>query len=548
MKKILLSLLLVIAIAASSVGGYYAYKKFFRKVVYDYEKGTIASKKVDNAQYTPDMDKYLEAQNSIVSPMAVSTEEEFAELIDKYATIENYAGAGKYLGYDIYEIKEEIQFIVDKVPAFNQWFRMPSMRENEGYISIPYYEWWAYYLEMNEDILSITRVCWSTRSSYLDPTDNSTIIEDHDDGSSFIQYEIMKTNYYINADNDEVVECYIYSVGIDNVKNGVNTNTKDYYPFEYQYLKNIKDKSLIKYHITVSDREYKAMDIRGLNPYGVRREFLIVNYDGYTNIDVTEIDQRFANLANPSNNGSVSYDMNSDNIKLLVKNVGVSEEEYNSSTSEKDLLDKIAKQIIDNFEIKNNWPTIYKESSDAIEIELIKGPFYGQKLPISDVYVYVGCRGHYKEEIEFDAGADIYDQSLININKEYSLSMALKERTTGKLYIIATHYNKPQQTYYNGSETEYYYRFEGTSLDLNASVIKVDTDGTYDIVCVLTERENDEDKILLDTLEIGYLRQYYGLIIPNSVDENGIIHHYTCKSTGGKLTIVVTSEKIDEIA
>ena len=59
------------------------------------------------------------------------TVEEFSELVDEYGTIENYAGAGKYLGYDIYEIKNEIAYVTKTVPAFNQWFRMPTMRENE---------------------------------------------------------------------------------------------------------------------------------------------------------------------------------------------------------------------------------------------------------------------------------------------------------------------------------------------------------------------------------------------------------------------------------
>ena len=27
-----------------------------------------------------------------------------------------------------------IKFVVDKVPVFEQWFRMPNMREDEGYI------------------------------------------------------------------------------------------------------------------------------------------------------------------------------------------------------------------------------------------------------------------------------------------------------------------------------------------------------------------------------------------------------------------------------
>ena len=75
----------------------------------------------------------------------------------------------------------------------------------------------------------------------------------------------MKTNYYTDTNGDEVVECFIYSVGVDNVKKGgtCNTNTEDYHPFEYQYLKNVKDKSLIKYHITAAER-YRGDEIADL--------------------------------------------------------------------------------------------------------------------------------------------------------------------------------------------------------------------------------------------------------------------------------------------
>jgi len=103
------------------------------KLNYDKERGGIAVEKVENAQYTPDIDKYLSINSAQTASFAVSGNEnesgdEFTALIEEYATVENYAGAGKYLGYDIYEIKNEIKFVVEKVPAFNQWFRMPIMR------------------------------------------------------------------------------------------------------------------------------------------------------------------------------------------------------------------------------------------------------------------------------------------------------------------------------------------------------------------------------------------------------------------------------------
>ena len=574
MKKKVLIMLLIVVVIGCGVGGYFIFRK---KLKFDYEKGAVANATVMAAQYTPDIDKFVEA-NKTPTPISASTKtgvtnltaqelsnvknvssnnltlEEFTELVNEYGTVENYAGAGKYLGYDIYEIKNEIAFVTEKVPAFNQWFRMPTMREEKGYISIPYYENWAYYLEMDKNNhLSITRVCWCTRSSYLD-FDNKKVIEDHDDGTSFVQYEIMKTNYYTNTNGDEVVECFIYSVGVDNVGGGntCNRNTDDYYPFEYQYLKNVKDKSLIKYHITAAERyrddevEYLGfndggMDIRGLTPYGSRREFTIVNYDGYVNIDLTKIDQKFATLENPTADGAVNFDIGSDNIKNLIKTIGLSETEYSSSGTAYNLMDKIAKQIIDNFEIKNNWAQIYKDSTEAIEVDTIYGDFYGKDILISYVHDYVAYRG----KLEFDATADIYDMSKFDINKQYSLSMALRNRESGNLYIIATSYRYLQKVKYDGatgeSEDDYYYTLSPTNLDLDSSIIKVTEEGEYDVTCVLTEKANGEDVVVFDTHSVSYLRQYSKFYIPD-YQKDGLTYSYNVAGTGGKLTITVTAE------
>ncbi len=559
-KTGIIVVIVIAVILVAAVGGYFIYKKSSGKTLtLDRSKGAIAADRVEKAQYTPDIDAYLQANPSDTGARTLSAglaTEDFNEIIDKYAKVENYAGAGKYLGYDIYEIKNEIKFVVENVPAFNQWFRMPGMREAEGFISIPYYEGWAYYLEMDEatSALSITRVCFATRSRYLD-FDKRKTVEYYKDGSSFLQYEIMKTNY-LKTDTDEIVECYIYSVGVDNVNPPVpletdtssgyyNENTKDYYPFEFQYLRNVKDKSMVKYHITTAQR-YSAnesfdeggMDIRGLNPYGVRREFMIVNYDGYQDINVTEIDQKFATLSRPWDNGEVDFDVNDGNIQLLLDTIGYKEDV--SSLDAEQLTDKISKHIIDNFEIKNDWAKIYEEQHYAVTVDALHGAFYGKDIWISYLHTYVSCRGHRQDEVEFDAHADVYDIEKFDLGKEYSLSMALKSRESGKLYILATDYNELEQVRYNGGY-EYYYRLSA-SIDLASELIVVDEDGTYDVVCVLTVREDGEDVVLVDSLEAAFMRQYYGLVIPDSVDDNGTVHKYSVTGTGGKLVITVSSD------
>jgi hypothetical protein len=105
--------------------------------------------------------------------------EGYLKINEKLAEIEG-EGAGKYLGYDIFEIKNEIAFVLKTVPAFNQWFRLPTMREEQGFVSIPYYESWAYYLESDEQArdVTVTRVCWRTRFSYWD-FDTEQEVEDY---------------------------------------------------------------------------------------------------------------------------------------------------------------------------------------------------------------------------------------------------------------------------------------------------------------------------------------------------------------------------------
>ena len=568
-KGKIISISLAVILVACGVGGYFIFRK---RLKYDYRLGELAYNRVENAQYDPDIDKFIEinsAEGVDFEPYSViedeinlysqesnvenyenknMTLEEFSDLVDEYGKIENYAGAGKYGGYDIYEIKNEISYVVKNVPAFNQWFRLPIMREKQGYVSIPYYETWAYYLEFDEEtsVLSITRVCWCTRSSYLD-FDNKKVVEEHKNGKKFVQYEIMKTNYYYDSNGDEVVECYFYSVGVDNSKDGntFNANEKDYYPFEYQYLKNVKDKSLIKYHITAASRyrcdtpalsdfdfagDNYTMDIRGLNPYGVRREFLIINYDGYVDIDLTKIDQKFATLDNPTADGSISFDISSSNIKFMVDTVGLNNEEYQASTSAYDLMDKVSKHIIDNFELKNNWTKIYEDSVNEIILNDIEGPFYKQKLPFSYLRstITINSRNLYN----YNCDVKIVNPNVLETGVEYSLSLALKSESS--IYVVATDYKSLTNNVKDANITsEIYSEFK----DIN-----IEEDGEYTLVIVLTKNVYGKDVIVFDTNEPVYLMRYMGLNIPDSVDGNGVMHSYSARGVGGKLVVTVSTK------
>ena len=544
-------LVIVLTISAISAVGCSLIKK---KLTYNNELGAVASNKVANAQYMPDINKFIKANASKAS-QAVSlasedgaetsedqskmTLDEFSELVDKCGNVCNYAGAGKYYGYDIYDIKNEIAYVIKNVPVFNQWFRMPTMRENEGYIAIPYYESWAYFLELSIEPLklSITRVCWSTRCAYYD-FEKGVEVEDYDDDTSFIQYEVMKINYYTDNTGSEVVESSLFAVGVDHAKSGAkyNSNKKDSYPFEYQYLKNVKDKSLTKYHITAAERRDKGMDIRGLTPYGIEREFLEINYDGYVNIDVTEIDQRFKSERYPDADGAVDFDLKSNNIQNLVKTIGMDQNAYESAKTPNELMDAMSKHIVDNFELKNNWQQIFKESAKATTLETIPGPFYGQPLDISYIRsrLDIFCRNYYdgsqEVQINYDCSAIVNNEDILADGTLYSLSLAFV--SGNDIYIIGSDYRQPDVP------GEPYATTIASYLDYIAfPEIKIDKDGEYLLTVVITKQVDGEDVIVLDTKEPALLLRYEKFNIPNYTDENGVTHTYIASGVGGKFII-----------
>ncbi|MBQ8177669.1 MAG: hypothetical protein IJ033_00595 [Clostridia bacterium] len=536
------------------------YFNFNKKISLNKELGVSALNIVKNAQYKPDLEKFVKInEGKTISFMGLSNEEDeqyvsmtadaFNSLVNKYAAIENYSGSGKYQGYDIHEVKNEIAFVLDKVPAFGQWFEMPIMREEQGFISIPYYEGWNYYVEMDENKLSITRRSGATRSEYLDFEDRVSV-EYHSDDTAFRQYEVMRINYFLNGDGDEVVECMIYTVGVDHylqsqIGDGYNDNPQNYYPLEYIYLKNVKDKEFIKYHITAAPRyreedsfDEGGMDIRGNTPYGIRREYMVANYDGYSKIDVLDVNQQFSSLDYPSANGSVFFDISSNNAKKFATCVGVSDEEYAQITTPKDFMDVTAKIIVDNFALKHEWHTINTSTINAPQAETIIGPFYGKKLPISSLSIYLDNTKPYV--LDFSAHANVPEDSPYTLDDSYSLDIAIRNIETNEYVYIGNNDENilERNVLYRPSSNTTLADYT-TNITISSNAFQVTEEGEYEVTCIFSKNGTRK----FDTLLNGYLRRYEKLCIPDKIVEDTKYSYYI-NPTGGKLVIKCVSSRI----
>jgi hypothetical protein len=238
----------------------------------------------------------------------------FIEVLDALGQIEP-TQQGKWDGYDIYEIKKEVLFVLESAPYFNQWFKLPVMRPgglglpSHGFLEFPYYTGYSYFVESNEDATDVTITSVSTHSGnrYIDFDKNQIIMGSYETlgllGSGPVSHQTMQIRYYFDEENREVVECFVYSVLVDNVNyiRDFNGNESDYYSLNFQYLKNVKDTSLTRYNIQVAEKyrrkdlpfasEWDGYDLRGLSPYGVSREFIQLDYTDANDIQLLRMSQ-----------------------------------------------------------------------------------------------------------------------------------------------------------------------------------------------------------------------------------------------------------------
>ena len=251
---------------------------------FDRELGKIAFNRSQNAQYLPEIDRlagvnsFQRARNSQINNIDLNG---FVQLQERLGIIDTPHGAGS--DYDIFAIREEIGFVLENIPAFNQWFRIGSMRSQQGFAAIPNIEGFSFYLEANSDasVLTITRISWRTGFNYFDFATERTS-QDHQRGVH--QFQVMQTKYYYDDEGREVVEVTVFDVGIAH---------GNYYPLNLQYIRNVRDTSLTKFNVSFAYRlshdemingqprgsDNGGADIRGLNPLGDEISFLYLNYE-----------------------------------------------------------------------------------------------------------------------------------------------------------------------------------------------------------------------------------------------------------------------------
>ncbi|MBE7068444.1 MAG: hypothetical protein E7381_03985 [Clostridiales bacterium] len=370
------------------------------------------SARTENAQFMPDAQTVMGENMQTIRSMQLSlaqTDNEAEEtafdvfdmerLLSELAVIDGN-GAGKYLGYEVDEIKMEMYNMVNRAPWMNEWFRVP--RADDG---VDYFSNWAYLIEndLEYNFLSITRISWRTRASYYD-SELGREVEDYD-GGSVVQYNVMRTEYYMDEDT-EIVEVEMLDV--------MQAHGEDHF-MAYQGLKNAKDKYFIKYNIEAKPRTKLGYAIDTNTPYGANREFSYMSYEN-ANFDLLQITQRYPNKYRSESFGeypaggeintqsrrngvyashSLSYDYDADGVTPVhAKTEGANEAQTVTAIADfatklglpltqtqsftqsieggsaleivaEDLLGALSKQLVDEHELANSWEDIFKDSDKA---------------------------------------------------------------------------------------------------------------------------------------------------------------------------------------
>jgi len=635
---VVVSLLLVVGMIGTLSGC----SLFRRRPSLDSERGAIVLDRVTNAQYIPDIEnlidvnslqaqalEFVEQSSNFVSfreenqndsqevYVAAMDLEDFVNLQENLARIE-VVGAGT--DYDIFKIRDEIQFVLNTVPAFNQWFIMPTMRADQGFVAIPYYEGWSYYIDASDDMreITITRISWFTRFSVWDFENNRSYESNRRRGT--YQFQVMQTRYYFDNLGREVVEALVLNVG---VIYGVH------HPLNIQFLRNVENTSFSKFYVTLAERisgrrsipcplegrYYDGWDVRGIHPTGIRLDFTQLDYTDDGEIQLLRIMQTrpVANhLDKPVTTGILFYNQSGDvvqfyaashdyfdeathfegffqrphngivnvssifntslrgrqnwwryvadvvvsenvtrtnkfyqtagneqgmmsaiyaSVESLGRNLGVQATDitqfnsqiapyrntiYSQQNNAMRILDgfieKVAASTIGNFELINNWDSIYAASRNPREASMT-GPFVGQDLPISYL---MGDADLHDGILSINGDAEVLSQRILQSAgtpvmhpmpgnfDNFTLGVSLRSDSGQHTILIASFISNRW-----GNTNREHITTGGISADggsvlpstFNFYELPVLAAGTYTLVWVVIERlPSGENAVMFDTL------------------------------------------------
>lgn len=207
--------------------------------------------------------------------------EDYRTLNDSLAIISNSSTTSDMT---IYDIKKEIEFAIEIVPGYDQWFRLSN--------SLPYlsesdernYNYYSYKISNDKDAekLTVERLCWRTRGESYDISNDKFY-------SDAYQRQYFKVEYYFDEEEREVVDCTVINYLC--VKKNV------YYPVSAQKLINVKDHSLTKYAATylrqsdvVDPLKFEnnddLYDLTNMYDYGINTIMIQLNYNSSDDISL----------------------------------------------------------------------------------------------------------------------------------------------------------------------------------------------------------------------------------------------------------------------
>ncbi len=528
------------------------------------------------AQFMPDArtvaGEIEQAVHTVNVASAELAEEETAfDVFDIEAKLQDLAviegnGAGKYLGYEVDEIKIEMYNMVNRAPWMNEWFRVPRAEGGTDYFSN-----WAYLIENNLEynFLSITRVSWRTTASYFDP-------EDREEKEADVQYNVMRTKYYME-EGLEIVEVEMFDV---------MQLHGEYRLMAYLGLKNAEDAYFFKYNIEAQPRTRSGYAIDTNTPYGANREFAYMTY-GNGDYNLLQLTQRYPNeyrgdrenfgqyeagasLVSVSKTGNehsryaLSYEYGEDETtpvnpkaegenaqKLidgtaeLAKNLGVASADRDAylqtikngesvEGATETLLNTLSKRLVDGHELANSWSKIEKDSENALK-EILPEVDLPLKAKYTRAYVDMeGYFGETKEILFMEAQAFLVPNPEFRnlLTCEYYLAPALMNKR-GELFMLEN--EKEGST--NDFDLDHDPMWYGTWLEVERKkiypndVAVVTENGEYALVLALRKAGETAKEANVRLVQVRTDREKYTFAVGEKT--------YEIYSLGGQLRVKV---------
>ncbi len=344
-KGIVITIILIAVLIVGAVAGYFIYRNYSWKKSYDVETGMIVKNRVAKAQYLPNLNLLVGRSHSSINSASNSAGESYcmtdlAFTLNDYKKIERelaaITGSSTRLDTSIEEIKKEIYTVLDLVPVFDKWFRLPHFSDEEnGYYSNYYYKL-SY--DRSTQRIHIIRMTLSVVCTLYNSSEDKIYSSYYDDNMD--QYQIMEANYYYNEDNKEVVECSV--VDFARFKN-------NFYPIQCQYLANVQDTSTTKIQVVIrkeidvyedklesnpGQNISEGLDMDTSREGGVMRKILQLNYGDSNNVELIKIEQNFGTnyLSDITTTSLAYYLKESENVIYFVDSWDYYDAEHSHDT------------------------------------------------------------------------------------------------------------------------------------------------------------------------------------------------------------------------